>query len=169
MSGLLTNDRRRELNGETINNVNNVDDVNNVDNVDDDMYQENILDHYKHPRHKRTLTRCTFQHHEVNPVCGDMLTFYVDVTNGMIKDISFSGHGCAISQASASLLAEYLYGKSVLALEKLKPEVVYGLLGITISPGRVKCAMLSFVTVTRAYENYRGGKKRDNELKNKLN
>src|SRR3989338_160252 len=150
MSGLLVNDSRREVKSET---------------VDDDMYQENILDHYKHPRHKRALTSCTFQHHEVNPVCGDMLTFYVDVANGVIKDISFSGHGCAISQASASLLAEYLYEKTVLVLEKLKPEVLYELLGITISPGRVKCAMLSFVTVTKAYGNYVTGKKRDTEIK----
>jgi len=149
MSGLLVNDSRREVKSET---------------VDDDMYQENILDHYKHPRHKRALTSCTFQHHEVNPVCGDMLTFYVDVANGVIKDISFSGHGCAISQASASLLAEYLYEKTVLVLEKLKPEVLYELLGITISPGRVKCAMLSFVTVTKAYGNYVTGKKRDTEI-----
>jgi len=149
MSGLLVNDSRREVKSET---------------VDDDMYQENILDHYKHPRHKRALTSCTFQHHEVNPVCGDMLTFYVDVANGMITDISFSGHGCAISQASASLLAEYLYAKPVLVLEKLKPEVLYELLGITISPGRVKCAMLSFVTVTKAYGNYVTGKKRDTEI-----
>ncbi len=133
--------------------------------IDDDMYQENILDHYKHPRHKRALTTCTFQHHEVNPVCGDMLTFYVEVAGGVIKDISFSGHGCAISQASASLLAEYLYEKPVLVLVKMKPEVVYGLLGITISLGRVKCAMLSFVTVTKAYENYVGSKKTDNEIK----
>ncbi len=133
--------------------------------IDDDMYQENILDHYKNPRHKKVSTHCTFQHHEVNPVCGDMLTFYVDVSDGKIRDISFSGHGCAISQASASLLAEYLYGKPILVLKKLKPEVVYTLLGITISLGRVKCAMLSFVTLTKAYENYLGGKETDNEIK----
>ena len=118
------------------------------------MYQENILDHYKHPRHKGALMRCTVQHHELNPVCGDMLTFYLQIEDGMIKDISFAGHGCAISQASASLLAEYLYQKPVTLLEELKPEMIYSLLGIEISPGRVKCALLSFVTVTKALGEY---------------
>jgi len=129
------------------------------DEMDDDMYQENILDHYKHPRHKKVSTECTFQHHEVNPVCGDMLTFYVEIVNGVIKDISFSGHGCAISQASASLLAEYLYGKKIDVLRNLKVEKIYELLGIKISPGRIKCALLSFATVTKAYENYVGAVK----------
>lgn len=127
--------------------------------MEDDVYKENILDHYKNPRHKKVSTRCTFQHHEVNPICGDMLTFYVEIANGVIKDISFSGHGCAISQASASMLADYLQGKRIEALRELKVEKIYELLGIKISPGRVKCALLSFATVTKAYENYVGAVK----------
>ncbi len=123
--------------------------------LSDDIYQENVLDHYKNPHRKKVLEHVSFQHHEMNPLCGDMLTFYFLVEDNIIKDISFTGYGCVISQASASLLADYLYQQQVEVIDSLTPEKVYQLLGIPISHGRIKCALLSFVTVTAGFAQHK--------------
>ena len=125
--------------------------------MDSDLYQEQILDHYKHPRHKEVLVKFDFKHRELNPVCGDDLTFYVKIDKKrkkVIEHISFTGQGCAISQASASLLAEELQGKTMLELEQLNPKNIYSLLGIEISPGRVKCALLCLTTLHKGLKEY---------------
>ena len=122
--------------------------------MDSDLYQEQILDHYKHPHHKEVLPGYSFKHRELNPVCGDDITFYVKINKKRIEKISFMGQGCAISQASASLLAEELQGKPREVLEQLTPQKVYELLGIKISPGRVKCALLCLTTLRKGLEAY---------------
>ncbi len=117
--------------------------------MDEDLYQEQILDHYRYPRHKGKIARANVVYREVNPLCGDELTFYAAVENGTIKSLSFEGQGCAISQASASLLAEFLQGKTVAEALALGENTIYSLLGITISHTRTKCALLSLHTIQK--------------------
>ena len=123
--------------------------------MDEELYQEHILDHYKHPRCKKVLKTYSFSNHDLNPLCGDTLTFYVLVgENRVIEQIGFEGKGCAISQACASIVGEYLQSRSVEELEQLNPQKVLGLLGITISHTRMKCAMLALNVLQKGYNEY---------------
>ncbi len=131
-------------------------DQNNLDplglNINDlteeqELYKENILDHYQHPRNKKALEHYTFTQHEHNPLCGDELRCYVLLNHTLVKDISFTGQGCAISQAAASLLSEEIKGQPIAKIQTLGPWDVYNLLGIPISPARSKCALLALRTI----------------------
>ncbi len=115
--------------------------------MEPEIYKENILDHYKHPRNKQGMEHSTHKHTEHNPLCGDKITLFVKMDDGNVVDISFVGEGCAISQASASLLTEFVKGKSVVELKEVNKDTIYELLGIPISPARLKCALLSLKTV----------------------
>lgn len=115
-----------------------------------DMYQEEILEHYRHPHHHGTLEHPTHVQAEHNPLCGDKLTFYLDVHDGIIRDISFEGQGCAISQAAASMLTDEVIGKPVTEIQRLQKEHVIDMLGIELGPTRLKCALLSLQGITRA-------------------
>jgi len=117
-----------------------------------ELYKENVIDHYKHPKNKREMLECTAQHRGVNPLCGDTITMYVKTNNGTIKAISFTGNGCAISQASASLLTETMKGKKIEDAKEFNPQEVFALLGIPISHTRTKCALLSLKTLHHALE-----------------
>ncbi len=112
-----------------------------------EMYRENILDHYKNPRNKKALESYSFTHQEHNPLCGDEIRCYVLLNHTTIKDFSFTGQGCAISQASASLLSEEVKGKPIDHVQRLGPWDVYPLLGIPISHTRSKCALLALKTI----------------------
>jgi nitrogen fixation NifU-like protein len=107
-----------------------------------DLYREEILDHYYHPRNSGKLSPADLVGHEVNTLCGDEVTLYLGFKGGRIADVKFEGSGCAISQASASMLTEYLKGKSRQEIEKLDFEMVKSLLKVDIGPGRIECAML---------------------------
>ena len=112
------------------------------------MYQENILDHYKNPRNFGKIENASVHHHEYNPLCGDEIDIYLIIDqNKKIIDIKFSGKGCAISQASASMLSEEIKGKKIDELKKLTKEDILNMLGIPISPVRLKCALLSLDTL----------------------
>ena len=117
-----------------------------------EIYKENVIDHYKNPRNKREMQDFTLTKREVNPVCGDVITIYAKVKEKKIEDISFTGTGCAISQASASLLTERIKGKNVEEVEKINQQEVFSLLGIPISHTRTKCALLSLKTLQHALE-----------------
>lgn len=112
---------------------------------EEEMYKENILDHYKHPHNKREIKECTSSFHDLNPLCGDELTLYlvVDSSKSKIVDVAFTGHGCAISQAAISLLTDELKGKSLNEARNIGQERIMELLGIKISHTRMKCALLS--------------------------
>ena len=116
-----------------------------VSEEEEEMYKENILDHYKHPHNKREIKDCVISFHDLNPLCGDEITLYlvVDRLNGTIVDAAFMGHGCAISQASISLLTDELKGKSLNEAQRIGQEKIMKLLGIKISHTRTKCALLS--------------------------
>jgi nitrogen fixation NifU-like protein len=121
------------------------------------MYQENILDHYKSPRNFGRLAGATVHHHEHNPLCGDEIEMFLVIKDNKIADVMFNGHGCAISQASASMLTEQIKGKSIEELKKITKESILEMLGIPISPVRLKCALLSLDTLKNSiliYEKY---------------
>ncbi len=121
------------------------------------MYQEQILDHYKNPRNFGTLKNASVHHHEYNPLCGDELDLFLIIENNKVADVKINGHGCAISQASASMLSEHIKGKSLDELKKMTKENILEMLGIPISPVRLKCALLSLDTLKNSiiiYEKY---------------
>ena len=114
------------------------------------LYQDIILDHNKRPRHYGVLTDYTHTAEGYNPLCGDKITMHIKVMGGVIRDISFEGDGCAISQASASLLTEDVKGKKVEDVKKMINCDVHALLKIPISHSRRKCAFLSLKTIQEA-------------------
>jgi nitrogen fixation protein NifU and related proteins len=114
----------------------------------DDLYRENILDHYKHPHNwsppEAELDDPDLEFHDLNPLCGDELTVRLALDGDeRVADIRFSGHGCAISQAAASMASDEVRGMSVDELLRLDRSFVLDLLGIDISATRMKCALLS--------------------------
>ena len=137
-----------------------------------ELYQEVILDHSRHPRHFGALEGATHRGQGYNPLCGDRVTVYLHVDdNGRIDDVSFEGRGCAISQASASLMTEMIKGRSVAGAKELmggflhlvKGDDANGLAlddrerldvmaGVSAFPMRVKCATLAWHTMKSALE-----------------
>jgi len=111
--------------------------------IDDQFYREFILDHYKNPRNFGRLEPADISHEEYNPLCGDLVGMDLQVRDGRIEDVRFHGRGCAISQASASLLTERLKGMSLDEARQISKDDVLDELGIDISPARLKCALLS--------------------------
>src|SRR5256885_9492454 len=109
----------------------------------DQMYREYILDHYKNPRNFGRLEGADISHEENNPLCGDVVGMDIKTSDGVIQDVRFHGRGCAISQASASLLTERLKGMPLEEARRIGKEDVLEELGIDISPARLKCALLS--------------------------
>jgi nitrogen fixation protein NifU and related proteins len=111
--------------------------------IDDQFYREFILDHYKNPRNFGRLEQADISHEEYNPLCGDLVGMDFQLRDGVIEDVRFHGRGCAISQASASLMTERLKGKSLDEARQITKDDVLEELGIEISPARLKCALLS--------------------------
>ncbi|ELZ09279.1 NifU family SUF system FeS assembly protein [Halovivax asiaticus JCM 14624] len=125
-----------------------------------DMYRQQILDHYKNPRNYGELEDPTFSHVGENPMCGDEIRMDVvlDETDdgATIEQVAFSGDGCAISQASASMLTSTLQGKTVDELLSMERDDVTDMLGVDISPMRIKCAVLAEKVAQDGAEIYRG-------------
>jgi len=134
-----------------------------------DLYQEVIFDHYRTPRNFHALAAANHHAEGFNPLCGDRLTLYLQVDDGVIKEASFQGSGCAISTASASLLTEHIKGKRVDEIESLferfhgmvtddhtHPMTNMGklqvLAGVKEFPARVKCATLAWHTLRAALQ-----------------
>jgi len=92
----------------------------------------------------------TASYEGANPLCGDRITMMLGIKDGVVKDVAFTGRGCAISQASASLLTDEIKGKTVEDVEKITPDDLLDLIGVEISPARLKCALLSLDTVAHA-------------------
>ena len=112
------------------------------------MYQENILDHYKSPRNFGKMENSSVHHHEKNPLCGDELDMYLIIDeNKKIVDVKVYARGCAISVASASMLSDEIKGKNIEELKTMTKEQILEMLGIPISPVRLKCALLSLDTL----------------------
>jgi nitrogen fixation NifU-like protein len=129
------------------------------------LYKEAILEHYKHPRNRGRLEPATVTQEGLNPSCGDELELFLAVQDGFIRDVKFIGEGCAISQASASMMTEAIKGKSleeVLALSRAFKGMIHGepaleslgelrvLQGVSRLHARVKCATLGWITLEQA-------------------
>ena len=110
----------------------------------DDLYRDYILEHYRKPHNFGVIEQPSATYEGANPLCGDRITMQLGVKDGVVEEIGFTGRGCAISQASASLLTDEVKGKPVEAVAGIEATDVLDLLGIDISPARLKCAMLSF-------------------------
>jgi nitrogen fixation NifU-like protein len=108
----------------------------------DDFYRDFILDHYRNPRNFGQLDEPSVSAEDLNPLCGDTIRMDFDVQDGVVRDVRFSGKGCAISQASASMLTESIKGMRLEEVAKLSKDVVLENVGIGISPTRMKCATL---------------------------
>jgi nitrogen fixation NifU-like protein len=134
----------------------------------EDLYKEILLDHYRNPRNRGALEAATCSADGANPLCGDVIHLDVDVEDDRVRRVQFSGAGCSISQASASMMTEYVQGKSVAEAQRAiddfqammlagEPPVddfgdIEALIGVAKFPARVKCASLAWKTLREALE-----------------
>jgi nitrogen fixation NifU-like protein len=116
----------------------------------EDFYKEYILDHYRNPRNFGHLERVDASAEDLNPLCGDKFRFELAIDDGRVTDVRFSGKGCAISQASASMLPESIKGRRLEDVARLSKEEVLENVGIGISPARMKCATLGLKVLKSA-------------------
>jgi nitrogen fixation NifU-like protein len=124
----------------------------------DDLYREEILEHYRQPHNFGTLSEPDVVEEGHNPLCGDRLTMSLSFSDdGRVDDVAFTGRGCAISLASASMLTDDVRGRTITELESIGSDDVLRLLGIAISPARLKCALLSLDTLQRALHDREAG------------
>ena len=120
----------------------------------EDMYRELILDHARNRRNWGLLDEPDFSHAEENPLCGDKLQLTLHIEDGVIKEVGWEGDGCAISQASASMLGEELVGMKMDDAIKLDKQLIFDMIGLNLTINRVKCATLSLKTlIVGAYGN----------------
>lgn len=115
----------------------------------DDFYRDEILEHYAHPHHYGKLEHPDISHEENNPLCGDRVRFDIklDEAGERVADVRFSGVGCAISKASASMLGDLILGKTLDEIKDLTREDVLDELGLDLGPVRLKCALLPLKVV----------------------
>ncbi|MEX2230269.1 MAG: SUF system NifU family Fe-S cluster assembly protein [Dehalococcoidia bacterium] len=134
----------------------------------DDLYRDILLDHYRNPRNKGTLDAPTCSAEGANPLCGDVIRLEVALDDGTVDELRFSGAGCSISQASASMMTQYVAGKTIaeaehavddfqrMMIEGASPVDDFGdieaLVGVAKFPARVKCASLAWKTLRQALE-----------------
>lgn len=110
----------------------------------DDLYREQILDHYRDPRNRGKLAESDISNEEDNPLCGDHVRMDIKLDEEeRVIDVAWEGDGCAISMASASMLSDYIKGKKLDELRQLGKDEMLGMLGIELGPVRLKCALLS--------------------------
>jgi nitrogen fixation NifU-like protein len=124
----------------------------------DDLYRENILDHYKHPRNSGTIADADASAEGMNPLCGDEVTISVrfGADGETIEDVRFAGRGCAISQAATSMLTELIKGRRVSEVADLDKEELLDEVGIPLTPIRLKCAILGLHTLKVALHKAQG-------------
>lgn len=116
----------------------------------DDLYRDYILEHSRRPHNFGIIEAPSASYEGSNPLCGDRITLQLAVRDGLVERVGFTGRGCAISQASASLLTDEIKGRPLAEVEAFRADDLLDLLGIDISPARLKCAMLSHDTLRHA-------------------
>ena len=118
---------------------------------EEELYQEHILDHYEDPFHRGQLPTATHAHEENNPLCGDVVRIELELgPSGKIADCYFTGQGCVISQASASMLLEQMQGKTVEEAKHFSADDMLKLYGARLTPNRQKCCLLSWKVLQSA-------------------
>ena len=126
------------------------------DELDEQLARELILDHSRHPRHQKAIEHPNASAEGQNPLCGDELQIDLRIDDGKIAEVSFHGQGCSISQAATSMLTEIVVGKSVEEAAALEGDDVTGLIGIPLSPVRLKCALLGLGVMKVALHRHSG-------------
>ena len=117
-----------------------------------ELYHEIILDLYKHPLNKTALADFDVQHKEHNPLCGDVVELFLKFDKNKISQVGWQGDGCAISQASTSLLTDAIKGKTKTALKKITKDDVLEQLGLTnLNPTRLRCALLCLEALKKTF------------------
>ncbi len=119
------------------------------------LYQERLLDHYNHPRHKTVLARTDFSSGVFNPSCGDAVTLEGTITNNILTHARFTAQGCVISCAAASLLLEACVDKNLTEIESLTPAYMQELVAIPLGPTRLRCALLALEALHNGLATYR--------------
>jgi nitrogen fixation NifU-like protein len=117
---------------------------------EEELYKQNILEHYKAPHNKRIILDATLEGKGKNANCGDLITFYLKIDGDVVTDAAFVGVGCAISQAAASMLTDKVEGLTVNGLRSMSPGDIYNMLGVRISPSRANCALLGYEAMNKA-------------------
>ena len=121
-----------------------------------DIYKDIILDYYRNPRNFGDLPNPDVRAKDSNPLCGDVIEMQLKINGGRVEDVRFKGKGCAISQASASMLTEAIKGKTLDEIKSLGKPDVLNLLGIDPGPTRIKCALLGLKVVKLGVYGYLG-------------
>jgi nitrogen fixation NifU-like protein len=123
--------------------------------MSEDIYRELILDHYRNPRNKGKIENANVSIQDSNPLCGDEIQIQLKIDDGIIKDIKFDGRGCAISQASASMLTEMVIDKPLSIIKDIDKDDILENIGLTnLGPARIKCALLSMKVLKMGMINY---------------
>jgi nitrogen fixation NifU-like protein len=118
----------------------------------DDIYRQYILEHYRDPRNHGHLDNPDIHAADTNPLCGDRVEIDLALDGDRVREVRFDGRGCAISQASASMLTERMEGATLEELRALKPDDVFEMLGVAIGPARQRCALLSLRVLHQAID-----------------
>lgn len=118
------------------------------------IYQSNLMDHYNNPRYYGSLSSYDFQTAEYNPSCGDSIAMQGCITNMTLSDIRFTGKGCVISQAAASLLAQAAYQQDIATIQAFDAHTMLSLVGIELGPLRIKCALLPLAVLNSGINQY---------------
>ena len=127
----------------------------------DDLYRQNILDHYQNPRNWGTLDNPDVSAEDSNPLCGDRIRMDLKIKDGRVEDVKFSGEGCSISRAAASMLSDEVMGKTLEEVKAMNRDDVLELLGIEFGPVRLKCALLALKTLKVGVYGIQGWKEED--------
>lgn len=123
--------------------------------MSEDIYREIILDHYRNPRNKGRISDADVSFHDSNPLCGDEIDIHLKVEDNIVKDIKFEGRGCAISQASASMLTEMVMNKPLTSVKELgKDDILENIGLVNLGPARIKCALLSLKVLKMSMVEY---------------
>lgn len=123
-----------------------------------DIYAQNIIDHYKHPRNFGVLPQADFKQQELNASCGDDITVFLKFAGNKLKTLNFTGQGCAISQAGISILSEELIGQTKKQILAYNFEDIKNIFGVEISARRYNCAMLGLRAIQKAIGDSTGSK-----------
>ncbi len=134
-----------------------------------DIFREIILDYYRNPRNYGIIENPDIFRHDSNPLCGDDLEMYINIKDNKVSDVKFIGKGCAISQASASMLTELIMGKDFEYVKNLSKQDILESLGLPeLGPARIKCALLSLKVLKYGTYLYLADKLKDTESADKM-